>query len=223
MTQPIYKRIADALKKEISNLKPNTPILSERELSIKYDASRMTVRKAVGILEEEGFLYRDGNVGTFVADQNLRKTLKNTSIQDLFNTSNSYRILYFDVKSNNDFISEKLDISIEDLYIRIVRLNAQDNNITSLEEIYLVRKYVEAEDMSNIKSILSYSGKHISGSMKQEYSATLVPIVYANLMKLKPNTPLVKVDTTVYTKSGKVYAYVVSYKHPENSTIEMVF
>lgn len=221
MTQPIYKRIVEALKKEINNLKPNTPILSERELSIKFDASRMTVRKAIGILEEEGFLYRDGNVGTFVADQNLRKTLKNHNINQIFNAVKNYRIIYFDVKSNNIAVAEKLDIGLEDLYVRIVRLNMEEGKIASLDEIYIVKKFIEA-DTSDIKSILSYSGNINSGSMKQEYSAVLVPIIYANLMKLNPNTPIVKVDSTIHTKNGKVYAHVISYKHPQNSPIQMV-
>lgn len=223
MTQPIYKRIIDALKKEIDNLSPNSPIMSERELAQKYDASRMTVRKAIGILEEEGFLYRDGNVGTFVADHNLRKTLKDQNIDQLFNGVTSYRILYFDVKSNNPLISKNLDIQPEDMYIRIVRINTNDKNVSELEEIYIVRKYIEDLDMSNIKSLLSYSASVSSGSMRQEYSAVIVPIIYANLLKIKPDTPIVKVESTVYLKSGKTYAYIVSYKHPEHSKIQMVF
>ncbi|NLC34084.1 MAG: GntR family transcriptional regulator, partial [Erysipelothrix sp.] len=63
----------DELRLEIQHQEPNTPILSERDLEKKYNASRMTIRKAINGLVEEGVLYRVPQIGTFVADQKLVK------------------------------------------------------------------------------------------------------------------------------------------------------
>ncbi len=55
----------DALRNGLSS---GDPIPSERELAEKYDVSRVTVRRAVGDLVNEGFLRREDRRGTFIAD-----------------------------------------------------------------------------------------------------------------------------------------------------------
>ena len=50
MAAPIYLQIKDQMIEEIQQLSANAPILSERDLAVKYNASRMTVRKAVNEL-----------------------------------------------------------------------------------------------------------------------------------------------------------------------------
>ena len=68
---PIYQRIKNDIIAEIKDKPANAPLLSERDLAVQHGASRMTVRRAVNELVEEGFLYRDANKGTFVADKKL--------------------------------------------------------------------------------------------------------------------------------------------------------
>lgn len=223
MGQPIYQQIIETLKHDIESMEPNAPIQSERELAQRFEASRMTVRKAVRKLVEDGYLYRDGNLGTFVADQKLHKNVKNQNIQRLFSERSDYHIIYFDVKNDNVHVNEKLEIDGQDQYIRIVRLNQLEKKAESIDEIYIVRKFVDHKEMSNIQNILTFSGNLEKGSMKQEFTPINVPINYANLLKLDINTPIIRIESTVYTKSGRVYAYICTYKNPNNSKIELVF
>lgn len=55
----------DALKRGLRN---GDPIPSERELVKLYQVSRVTVRRAIKDLVEEGFLRREGRRGTFIND-----------------------------------------------------------------------------------------------------------------------------------------------------------
>ncbi|MFI7067494.1 GntR family transcriptional regulator [Kribbella sp. NPDC050124] len=68
---PAYVRIAAALREEIRLRPANTLVPSERELSDQHGVSRMTARKAVDLLESEGFVYRRPPRGTFVAEPRL--------------------------------------------------------------------------------------------------------------------------------------------------------
>lgn len=70
---PLYDQIALALRREIDDghLKPHTPAPSERALSERFGVSRMTARAAVRALEGEGYVYRSGRRGTFVAEPRL--------------------------------------------------------------------------------------------------------------------------------------------------------
>ena len=64
----VYKRLKDTIIREIKNktLKENDPILSERLLSEKFDISRISVRKALKELIDDGYLYTIPGKGTFV-------------------------------------------------------------------------------------------------------------------------------------------------------------
>lgn len=70
---PAYLRIADHLRTQIetSKLSPDDAFAPERELCTVYGVSRMTVRKALSVLEGEGLILRDGTRGTFVARPRL--------------------------------------------------------------------------------------------------------------------------------------------------------
>lgn len=76
MATPIYRKIKDLIMQEIEDKAANSPIDSERDMAVRFDASRMTVRKAIDELVDEGFLYRDKNKGTFVADRKLLRRIQ---------------------------------------------------------------------------------------------------------------------------------------------------
>ena len=65
---PLYKQLKDLLLQEIKEgiYKANQKIPTELELSEKYQISRMTVRKALAELVEEGVLAKKQGKGTFV-------------------------------------------------------------------------------------------------------------------------------------------------------------
>ncbi len=136
MSLPIYLQIKNIMIEEIKDLKVNDPIPSERVLAENYDASRMTVRRAIDELVDEGYLYRDAKRGTFVADQtNIRK---NTLLDALAEESMDYRVLYFDVKSVTvKELQEALYIRPNEQVVRMVRLLMMDEEPYAIEEVYV--------------------------------------------------------------------------------------
>jgi GntR family transcriptional regulator len=68
--RPAYAKISDELHAKISSgdLEPHSPLPPERELSLIHGVSRMAARRALGVLESAGLVYRDGPRGTFVAE-----------------------------------------------------------------------------------------------------------------------------------------------------------
>ena len=96
MATPIYRKIKDLIMQEIEDKAANSPIDSERDMAVRFDASRMTVRKAIDELVDEGFLYRDKNKGTFVADRKLLK--KNTAAEMLQEEISEFIVMYFNIR-----------------------------------------------------------------------------------------------------------------------------
>lgn len=68
MINPVYIKIVEDIKKKINTagLKPGDSISSETALCKEYGASRMTVRKGLAILANEGYIYSIPGKGNFV-------------------------------------------------------------------------------------------------------------------------------------------------------------
>jgi GntR family histidine utilization transcriptional repressor len=85
MSEPTWKKIAkdiiDSIKAK--KLKTNDKILSEHGLSDQYQVSRMTARKAIDQLVNEGILFRVHGKGTFVSNISaITSTLEIKNIAD---------------------------------------------------------------------------------------------------------------------------------------------
>ena len=76
MSRPLYQQVKSKILHKIASLSANSSIPSERALSLEFEVSRMTVRKAIDELVDEGILYRDKTRGTFVSNKELVR--KNT-------------------------------------------------------------------------------------------------------------------------------------------------
>jgi len=66
--QPLYRQLADDLRRRIRSkeFEVGDPIPTEAQLSRDYRASRITVRHALDLLEQEGLLHREQGRGSFV-------------------------------------------------------------------------------------------------------------------------------------------------------------
>ena len=225
MDKPKYLQIKDKIMGFIEGQQPNTPIPSEREISTIYDASRMTVRRAIEELVEDGYLYREKNVGTFVADEKARKKINPVIIEEAAHDDTKYKILYFnmyfDVKDfdNGDDVIENLDIEPGELFLRVVRLALQNDSPICIEEIYIARKNVPSDDIKELNDFLDYNKYAQEGSMNQIFVPMMIPTKYAKLLKIKIDTPIIRVDNLILRKNGSPFMFVKTYYNPDKKKI----
>lgn len=116
---PAYKQIKQELVAEIEaqNPPPNSPYYSEREIIERYGVSRVTVRQALDLMEQDGYIFRVQGKGTFIGALETKPTktvafvgsciLKNAletvlvrSVEDHLNRHNFNLIV---CNSDNDF------------------------------------------------------------------------------------------------------------------------
>jgi GntR family transcriptional regulator len=135
---PAYRRIADSLRDRIGSSAPNTLIPSERELSEMYGVSRMTARKAVDLLEGEGFVYRRPPRGTFVAEPRL--TLRIGSFSDeitrLGHTPDAAVLSAAEV-APSALVRDALSMSTEAAVYAIERLRSVDGEPVAIERTFI--------------------------------------------------------------------------------------
>ncbi len=77
IAMPLVVRLAQAVRADVANgvYASGSLVASERALCRKYQASRTTVRNAIGRLVDEGILYRVPGSGTFVGSGRSRQQL----------------------------------------------------------------------------------------------------------------------------------------------------
>lgn len=215
----IYLEIKKKLLEDIKDKPVNTPIDSERELAVKFDASRMTVRKAVNELVEEGYLYRNGNKGTFVADRSLHK--RNTAAEILLKKEETlHKLLYFNVKEIPD-AAQRLGLAENDLILRAVRLILKDGRPITIEEIHFPYKSVHNTEMKELEQILDMNPYIEEGTLTQRFIPMLVPPQYSNLLHLEMGTPIIMVDSIIRDRIGTPVALVKLYHNPREKIIEI--
>lgn len=70
-----YLQIAEALQQEIERLGPNTLLETEERMARRFGVSRVTVRRALGLLERSGLVSRQRGRGTSVSPPKITRHL----------------------------------------------------------------------------------------------------------------------------------------------------
>ena len=221
MNTPIYLQIKAQIHAEIQHKNSNEAIESERTLSKRLSASRMTVRKALDELVEEGYLYREKNKGTFVSDKSLWK--KNNLVSNEEDKL-EYRLINFDVKYTiKDDILKKLELSLREPFsiIRAIRVAYKNKKPEKIEEFYILRNYIDERNLNKFEKLLDLNKYLEDSTMTQKFIPTLVPVKYASTLKLPIGQPIIKIEGIVRNKSGTPYIYYKAYNHPEEKVIEI--
>ena len=73
----LYQQLIEEIQNMIfqGKLMEGDRLMTEAELSETYEVSRITVRKAIEYLVEEGILVKRQGIGTFVAQKRLKRNM----------------------------------------------------------------------------------------------------------------------------------------------------
>ncbi|MBF0795418.1 GntR family transcriptional regulator [Mammaliicoccus lentus] len=85
MAEPKYKLIAFQLKDKIINneYEYGKTIPSEKKLQEQYNVSRYTIRQAIDLLVQDGYIIKKKGLGSIVSDNYLKKTNHDTSTKKI--------------------------------------------------------------------------------------------------------------------------------------------
>ena len=144
---PLYRQLANILRDGIESgeYKHDAQIPTETALSQKYGISRITVRKALEELTDEGLLIRKQGKGTFVYTDKSIKTdypfmLFNDAVQQA-DYSPSTRLLSYSTEVPSRKISEFFSLKDGEEAIVIRRLRYADSTPIILETDYFLNSF----------------------------------------------------------------------------------
>lgn len=164
---PLYIQIAEDIKSKIKKeeLKANSRIPTELELSEIYQVSRITIRKALELLVDEEILIRKQKIGTFVSNKKMSRT-----VNSFMGFTQSCKVN--GDKASSEFLSAELvkarpsdirnlKLEEDDKIIRIRRVRLCNDAPVIMEETHYPKKfaYLLAEDLTgSLHEILNAHG-----------------------------------------------------------------
>jgi len=209
---PLYQQLKDKLTSMIESgeLPYGTCIPSETELSTQYGISRITVRKAVALLVEEGLLAKRQGKGTFVEKPKLeRKIIEFVS----FSTACEYngrrpgsKLVKRIVREPEESEYKELELHQGDQVIHIQRLRYADNELLLLENNFFSYKrysYLMEADLEqySLYEVLKEHGVKLHGA-KKILEMTLAGENEVKLLNVRLNAPLFRLKGMVFDEDS---------------------
>lgn len=199
------------LKNQIdSNVyKVDEMIPSERELSEDFEINRLTVRQAINELVQEGLLYRQRGVGTFVSqpkiEQPLTKLTNFSSDMLSRGLAPGAQVVSMNIIPASKQISTQLRIAEAEQVIELVRVRTANGEPLALESSYLVYDlakelygmnmenaslYQMLEDICGLKLVKAIQSIEVASARQDE----------ANVLDINQHDPIMLVERTTYTE-----------------------
>ena len=198
-------------KIESGEWEQNRKVPSENELADNFEVSRMTARRALQELTDQGILIRSQGAGTFVAtfkSQSSILEIKNIAdeIQDRGHLHKAKTICLKQVKPTND-LAILLNIQLSDSVYYSEILHFENNQPIQLEQRYvnaaLVPNYIK-QDFSVITSHEYLTLEAPLTEATHEIEAVLANVETCELLNIQPSTPCLQVKRRTWSSTGVV-------------------
>lgn len=206
---PLYEQIVEDIKQQIrqGQLGIDSKIMTEAELSMAYNVSRITVRKAIEILSEEGILVKKQGIGTFVATKKLTRDVSSimgfTENCELLGCEASSKLLCAELITMEESDAKRLELS-DNRAVRIVRIRFSDKEPVMIEENFFSPQYsfLLNEDLrGSLHKILSDHGI-ILRSCTKEISTCMANDDDKKYLNVEKDTALLFSDDLSFDNEG---------------------
>src|ERR1700675_417863 len=205
---PRYLQIAEELRRDLRG--EGERIASEHQLCARFKVSRPTIRQALDVLVQEGRLYRHAGRGTFSTptpggDRRLRVIGSLRGVIALGDET-WFKHITRDVLRIPANIAQALRLPPGSPAYRIVGVRHADAGPFQHVTTYLpmaIGKALEHEDLSKT-AIIGAIERHLgvmAKSMEQTTEAALAPRQVAELLQIRPRSPVLLFDRTYFAVS----------------------
>jgi len=158
-----WRYIYDELFQDINSLQgeENLKLPSENELSKRFSVTRSTVRKALALLQQQGYIYVIHGVGMFIKPKMSQYSIKGNQnfISGLENQSDNVEtenLSIEEIEANEELVS-KLGIDLNEKVWKLVRLR-----IVNSQPIFINYKYFPKTIFPDFQEIYNKSNNSVS-------------------------------------------------------------
>lgn len=210
---------------------PGTKLPGELKLAQEHNVSRVTVRRAMDALTEEGLVYRKAGIGTRVCERPLGATVMTASVSNLLpnmvklGESSRVRLLEFMYDQPSETIRERLGLGAGDRTQRSIRVRLSEDKPFSYLVTHVPERIALHYSESDLAStplfvLLERSGVHVDHA-SQSISATLATKDVAHALDVSVGSPLISLTRVVFDKAGNGVEHLHALYRPDRYRIEI--
>jgi GntR family transcriptional regulator len=227
-TSPIYVTIAGELRDRITtqHLAPHTLLPSERELGEEHGVSRMTARKALALLENEGYVYRRPPRGTFVAEPRVAFHIGSfTDEITRMGREPGALLQWAEERTPSPSAREALDLHSGELVHALQRVRLADDEPIAIETTYFPASLTPGLLEQDLRGSLWAVLRRAYGIHPAEASATLQSIVIDDascaLMRLRSASPGILLTRRTRDSSGRCIEFARDVYRADRASFEV--
>lgn len=218
-----YEKISIEMRKRIKEgfYRVDHPIPDEITLAKEFECSRMTMKRGLDILVEEGLLFRKRGHGTFIVQSPVSDEKVNVISEETLGLSNvlpnrnvTSTIIAFDVQFPEKEVAEQLAISEDAPVYHIIRLRKVDGEPYVIERTYMpvsmipriTEKVLQASIYNYIHETLELKIGGAHRKIRADKPNELDQIHIGCL----PDDPILEVEQVGYLNNGLPFEYSFS-------------
>lgn len=214
----LYDILYDDIKKGV--YKPGELLPTEKELIERYEISRVTVRKAMDMLLNEGIIAKRRGYGSFVQNrklgQTLNKVLHFSNEMEKQGYKSSSKMLINEKVYANKTIAEALSIPEGTPLIHVNRLRFANDEPMCIESAFLVYDMCPSVLEHNFSemSLRNFLYEKYNIIWKRAYQKIFAINSNSRISKdlnIKDGDPIIYIERISYTQNDKPGEYLQSY------------
>lgn len=218
-----YEKIAFDIKEDIlsEKYKPNEQLPFEKELCEKYNVSKMTVKKALDLLVNDGLIIKRRGSGTFVKDiteKEIQRIIEKKRFSGLTTTSIGHKVtskvLEFKIINATKEIADILKIEEDEFIYFVHRVRYVDDKAVVIEKTYIPLNLIPGMKLADVKkSIYGYIKDKLGLNIQSAHStvrAMKSDELDRKYLNLEKDEPILEVERVAYLDNGKVFEYSFS-------------
>ncbi|MDQ0676722.1 GntR family transcriptional regulator [Arthrobacter pascens] len=213
-----------------ATLRPGDALLGERQLEEQFGVSRITVRRAISDLVQDGALVRIKGKGTFVSHGLVRSTLHLASFNEDMRAAGfepSTRVINASAATPPPAAAEHLALPRGEMAYLVRRLRLANGAPVSVDESWLPPRLLPdllSKDLTgSLYRILAAAGHPVQHA-EQTVEAAAVPEDTAALLDIQPGAPVLLFKRRSFTGQddpGTPVEYAVSTYRSDRYQVSM--
>ncbi|MEL7566138.1 MAG: GntR family transcriptional regulator [Dehalobacterium sp.] len=228
MNEVLYLSIVKKIKERIlkGHYKPGDMLDSESSLMKEFQASRMTIRKSLSLLSNEGYVYSVPGKGNFVCTPETDLfQFRFSKYDDLLVPIDEVKLLSVKVKEVNTQMADRLSLTSSDKIIEVSRLLSSAGAPVALEFIFF--KYIPnqpvVEDRLKFANHLERLERTLAFAIQKtmEVGALKADESVSRRLNCPEGDVVFCLEETVFnSESNSVISYTLFYVRPNNIVIK---
>lgn len=217
-TAPKYYRIYEELLEEIKSgrYKEGDRFPSDTDLVARFDVSRGTIREALKLLLQQGYLEREQGKGTFVRfrkiEQDPEKLIGFTELMRRNHLEPSGKIIEKSVETIPSALAAELDVERNRKVVRFFRVRYGDDQPLIIErsffdyQLFKPVMELDLEHNSIFELLYKYTDTRL-GKATQRIEAITAGADENRYLNVEIGTPLLLITRIIETDEGSFFQY----------------